>query len=48
MSKFDQTYKKIVGEDLRAVDRPVKQKSQFGLKVGDTVYEEFRRRKRFA
>jgi hypothetical protein len=39
MSKFEQAYKKIVGEDLRSVARPVKQKSQFGLKVGDTVYE---------
>jgi hypothetical protein len=29
-----------IGEDIRTVDRPIKQKSQLGLKVGDTVYEE--------
>jgi hypothetical protein len=27
-------------EGIRTVDRPIKQKSRFGLKVGDVVYEE--------
>jgi hypothetical protein len=40
MSKFDKLFKNIIGENIRTVDRPIKQKSQFGLKVGDVVYEE--------